>query len=105
MEPVMPTINPQIRAAMAQKETQDTLIMQKVNQHHREAFRERFPGQIEHALRLTAERLQACLNKPAGFEAGDPLTWPASADDILCLARALESLYGIYREQHDPASL
>ena len=95
-------MNPEIRAAIAAKETQDTKIAQKVLQAHREAFRERFPGQVEHALRLTAERLQACLSKPEGFSPADQSTWPADADTIMLLARALESLYTIHRDSNGP---
>ena len=87
-----------IRAAIAAKETQDVKIAQKIMATHREAFRERFPGQCEHALRLTAERLQACLNKPEGFDMQDQSTWPANAEVIRNLAMAMESLYTIYRE-------
>ena len=94
-------ISADIRSAQAARETQDVKIAQKVLQAHREAFREKFPGQIEHSLRLTAERLQGCLNKPEGFVASDPATWPADADTILGLARSMESLYTIYRDQND----
>lgn len=90
--------NADIRAAIAAKETQDVKIAQKVLQAHREAFRERFPGQCEHALRLTAERLQAMLTKPEGFDMHDARTWPANSEDIRNMAMALESLYTIYRE-------
>lgn len=89
----------EIRSAIAAKETQDVRIAQKVLQAHREAFRERFPGQIEHALRLTAERLQSMLHKPEGFVMQDPGTWPADSEQIRNMAMALESLYTIYREQ------
>ena len=91
-------ISPEIRSAIAAKETQDVKIAQKVLQAHREAFREKFPGQVEHAMRLTAERLQSMLNKPEGFLMQDPSTWPADAEDIRNMAMALESLYTIYRE-------
>lgn len=91
-------ISPEIRAALAAKETQDTRIAQKVLQAHREAFRERFPGQVEHSLRLTAERLQSMLTKPEGFVIQDPGTWPADSEAIRNMAMALESLYTIYRE-------
>lgn len=92
-------MNPEIRAAIAAKETQDVKIAQKVMQAHREAFREKFPGQVEHSLRLTAERLQACLSKPEGFNLADRSTWPADDEAIRNLAMALESLYTIHREQ------
>ena len=79
-------------------EVQDTLIMQKVNAHHREAFRTRFPGQLEHCLRLTAERLQAVLVKTPEVRADQPDTWPATAAEIRDLAETCQALYTIYRE-------
>ena len=92
--------NPEIRAAIAAKQAQDTKIAQKVMSAHREAFREKFPGQIEHCLRLLTERLQHCLNKPEGIDLSQPATWPATSDDILALARSIESLWPIYRSQN-----
>ena len=89
--------NPEIRQAIAAKQAQDTKIAQKVMSAHREAFRTRFPGQVEHSLRLTAERLVACLIKSDNMDLAHPSTWRATTDDILCLARALESLHSIYR--------
>ena len=66
----------------------DTLIMQKVNGAHREAFKSRFPGQVEHCMRLTAERLQAILTrKPTDL--ADPETWTSTADEIAKLSEAL----------------
>lgn len=85
--------NPDVRNSMidqAQQErmTRDTLIMQKVNLAHREAFRTRFPGQVEHCMRLTAERLQAILTrKPTDL--ADPDTWTSTADEIAKLSEAL----------------
>jgi len=96
-----PDYRPDIRAAIAAKQTQDTKIAQKVMAAHREAFQVRFPGQVEHCLRLTAERLQACLIKREGQDTGEPLTWAAQPDDILALARSLESLWIIHREQQN----
>lgn len=88
-----------IRAAIAAKETQDVKIAQKIMSAHREAFIQKFPHQLEHCMRLTAERLQACLGKAEGVVLADPRTWPANTQDIRDLAMALESLYTIYREQ------
>jgi hypothetical protein len=66
----------------------DTLMMQKINGAHREAFKSKFPGQIEHIQRLTAERLQAILTrKPTDL--ADPDTWNCSADEIAKLSEAL----------------
>jgi hypothetical protein len=75
----------------------DTLILQKVNQAHRAAFRQRFPGQVEHILRLTAERLQAVLTaKPTDL--ADPNTWIATAQEIRDLSEALYYLAQINKE-------
>jgi hypothetical protein len=66
----------------------DTLMMQKINGAHREAFKSKFPGQVEHIQRLTAERLQAILTrKPTDL--ADPDTWNCSADEIAKLSEAL----------------
>ena len=66
----------------------DTLIMQKVNAAHREGFKHRFPGQIEHCMRLTAERLQAILTrKPTDL--ADPDTWNSTAAEIAQMSEAL----------------
>jgi len=72
---------------------QDTRIAQKVNQAHREAFREKFPGQIEHCLRLTAERLQQGLRKDNPV----PLCDAAVKD----LSWALINLYEIHSQLRD----
>ena len=86
-----------INQAQQERIARDVKIMQKVNQAHREAFKTRFPGQVEHIMRLTAERLQAILfNKPS--EMSDPATWTATADEIASLAEALYNLTKINRE-------
>ena len=77
--------------AQQERMTRDTLILQKVNGAHREAFLKRFPGQIEHCMRLTAERLQAILTrKPTDL--ADPATWNCSAEEIRDLTVALDKL-------------
>lgn len=77
--------------AQQERMTRDTLILQKVNGAHREAFLKRFPGQIEHCMRLTAERLQAILTrKPSDL--ADPSTWNCSAEEIRDLTVALDKL-------------
>jgi hypothetical protein len=82
----------QQRRRQQQQLTADTLIMQKVNAVNREAFVQRFPGQLEHAQRLVAERLQHCLSKPEGCDLAAPDTWPATTADLANLARALRDL-------------
>ena len=81
-----------IHNAVETRRARDVKIMQGVNQAHREAFVVRLPGQIEHSMRLIAERLIACLSKPEGTHLEDPATWPASADDIHRLTQALWQL-------------
>jgi hypothetical protein len=75
----------------------DIPILQKVGAVQREAFREKFPGQLEHCMRLTAERLQAVLTKRADTDPSQPATWSASARDIADLAIALSYLHDIQR--------
>jgi hypothetical protein len=89
--------NGMIHQAQQERITRDTVIMQKVNQAHREGFKSRFPGQVEHCMRLTAERLQAILtNKPTDLS--DPDTWNSTAEEIALLAEALYNLTKINRE-------
>jgi hypothetical protein len=94
----MTTRDTEIRRAVEARNVQDTKILQKVNHAHREAFREKFPGQIEHAMRLTAERLQAILAKSESTVLADPDTWCATAQEIRDLSVALDSLHNIHIE-------
>jgi hypothetical protein len=71
---------------------QETIIAQKVGAAHRLAFREKFPGQVEHCMRLIAERLQQGLRKDAEVGLSD-----CSAKD---LSWALLNLYQIHQELH-----
>jgi len=80
-----------IHQAQQDRMMRDTKIMQKVNAVNREAFVERFPGQIQHCMRLVAERLQAVLtNKPTDLS--NPETWTATAQEIRDLTQALDNL-------------
>lgn len=88
----------EIRRAVEARAVQDVKILQKVNHAHREAFREKFPGQVEHAMRLTAERLQALLVKTESTVLSNPSTWTCTATDIRDLAVALDSLHNIHIE-------
>lgn len=69
---------------------QDTRIEQKVQQAHREAFIQKFPHQIEHCMRLVAERLQTGLRKDSDVQLSD-----CSAKD---LSWALYNLYKIHQD-------
>jgi len=80
-----------IHQAQQERIVRDTLIMQKVNGAHRDAFLKRFPGQIEHCMRLTAERLQAILTKKP-TDLSDPTTWNCTAEEIRDLTVALDKL-------------
>ena len=78
----------EIERARQERLVDETKILQKVNHAHREAFRQKFPGQIEHVMRLTAERLQAILtNKPE--ELSDINTWKSSPQEIRDLCEGL----------------
>lgn len=91
-----------IHQAQQERMVRDTLILQKVNSAHREAFESKFPGQIQHVLRLIAERLQAVLtNKPSVLN--DPTDWATTPADIRDLSEALQNIYLIYKDiQQEP---
>ena len=73
----------------AARQTAEIKIMQKVNAVHRESFAIKFPGQIEHILRLTAERLQAGLDKRDGVDIQNPGTWRLTPSEIADLSEAM----------------
>lgn len=94
--------NDEIQKAVKAKEDimyQETKILQKVNKAHREAFKERFPGQVEHCMRLTAERLQALLTKKPS-DLTDTSTWSGTPEEILQLSHGL--YYLSIMNQHYP---
>ena len=66
---------------------QDARITGKVNQHHAELFKQKFPGNIEHCLRMSQERLQQ------GLRAGSLTSTEASE-----WAAAIHHLWLIYCE-------
>jgi hypothetical protein len=74
------------RQKLAQEQLADTRILQKVNAVHRSAFTEKYPGQVEHCLRLTMERLQAGLDKRDAVDIANPETWKMSSVEIQELA-------------------
>jgi hypothetical protein len=89
--------NGMIHNAVETRRADDTKILQKVNAANREAFLQRFPGQLEHLMRLTAERLQYCLNKPEHIDLQHSVTWPASPAELADLSRALRDLEEVRR--------
>jgi hypothetical protein len=88
----------EINSAIERRRVDDTKIMQKVNAVNREAFTQRFPGQMEHHMRLVSERLQWCLSKPDGTDLMRPDTWLATPDDIFALSQALRCLNEIRKD-------
>lgn len=93
MADVNPTIRDgEIHSALERRRVDETKILQKVNAANREAFLLKFPGQLEHSMRLVSERLMHCLNKPPGIDLGDPLSWSAGPDEIFALSTALKNL-------------
>jgi len=83
------------RQDLALRQTTDTKILQKVNALHRDAFSTKYPGQVEHCLRLTMERLQAGLDKRDGCDVSDPDTWRMSTQELHDLATTAHLLNDI----------
>ena len=92
-----------IHNAVESRRADDTKILQKVNAVNREAFVQRLPGHIEHAMRLTMERLQTMLSKPPGVLLEDPGTWLGTTQEIVDLTRALNNLESLRANWPMPA--
>jgi len=75
----------------------DVKILQKVNAVNREAFLSKYPGQVEHCLRLTMERLQAGLDKRGEVAVDNPETWRMSTVELQELAHTAYLLNEIRR--------
>jgi hypothetical protein len=88
----------EIHRAQEAARVSDTLILQKINASHRVAFVEKFPGQIEHILRLLTERLQVGLDKRDGVELDNPNTWKLTSKELSDLSSAIHYIY-IVREK------
>lgn len=85
------------RQTLARQQTQDVQILQKVNAASREAFGAKYPGQVEHCLRLVMERLQAGLDKRSSVDVADPDTWRMSTQELRDLAHSAHLLDHIRR--------
>jgi len=83
------------RQQLAEQQLLDTKILQKVNRVNRDAFAEKYPGQVDHCLRLTMERLQAGLDKRDGIDIANPDTWKMSTVELHELAQAAYLLNSI----------
>lgn len=77
------------------KQIADTRIMQKVNGVYRDAFAQKYPGQVDHCLRLVMERLQHGLDKRDGVVLEDPTTWRLSTGELADLAETAFHLHNI----------
>ena len=85
----------EIRRATEAAKVSDTLILQKINASHRVAFAEKFPGQLEHILRLLTERLQAGLDKRDGVDIADPDTWKMTPSELAAMSHAIVDIYSV----------
>lgn len=83
------------RQILSVRQAEDVKIMQKVNGAHREAFAEKFPGQVEHCLRLVMERLQVGLDKRDGVDIANPDTWRLNPGELADLSTAAKNLNDI----------
>lgn len=88
----------EIKKATETAKYNETLILQKINATHRMAFNEKFPGQVEHILRLLTERLQIGLDKRDGVLLEDTKTWKLSTTELKDLSQAIESIYYIRKD-------
>lgn len=80
-----------------QQLVQDVKILQKVNAAHREGFAVKYPGQVEHCLRLIMERLQLGLDKRDGVDPANPDTWRLSTQELSELVQCAYQLDSIRR--------
>ena len=83
----------EIRRAQEKARYDDTLILQKINATHRIAFSEKFPGQVEHILRLLTERLQNGLDKRDNVNLDDVNTWKLTPNELYELSDAVYKMY------------
>lgn len=88
----------EIKKATETQKYNDTLILQKINASHRVAFNEKFPGQLEHILRLLTERLQIGLDKRDGVLLEDPKSWKLSTTELKDLSQAIEAIYFVRKD-------
>lgn len=84
-----------IHQAREESKVRETLILQKINASHRVAFAEKYPGQVEHILRLLTERLHLGLDKRDNVNVTDPTTWKLSSAEIADLAEALYHIHSV----------
>jgi hypothetical protein len=95
---------PEEQSRRYEQQVQDVKILQKINRAHRGAFMEKFPGSIEHILRLLTERLQLGLDKRDGVDVVDPSTWLLSTEEIQDLAQAMYHINQIRLSINPPST-
>jgi hypothetical protein len=79
------------------RQVQDTKIMQKVNAVSREAFLSKYPGQIEHILRLLCEKMQMSLDKRGANDPTDSSTWLLSPAEYAELAQSIYHINEVHQ--------
>lgn len=63
----------------------------------RNTFAEKYPGQVEHILRLTVEKLHTGLDKRDGDnDPTHPETWKLTTGEIADLSEAVYHLHQVY---------
>ena len=89
----------ELNQTRAAQQVADTKILQKLNAAHREAFANKYPGQVEHCLRLVMERLHAGLDKRDGVDVADRTTWRLTPAELADLAETAHYLHNIRQSQ------
>jgi hypothetical protein len=70
-------------------DTLTSMVNTTIENHHSVQFRERFPGQVEHCMRLVAERLQSTLKTKSREVISD--------QEVLWLSQSLKILHDLLR--------
>ena len=97
---------PRVNAHIANDKVKaDYKIAEKIALGQSAVFRNRFPSQCEHILRLITERLQAGLDKNNGVVIDNTATWKMPAVELANLAEAMYNVYNIYKDLNNENDL
>ena len=96
-----PRYTPKLQAHVEGEVYPDSLTP-KIHNVQSAVFKNRFPSQVEQCLRLLTERLQAGLDKRNGAVLDNTTTWNMTALELSDLAKAVESIYNVYKDVGDP---
>lgn len=83
----------EIKQARDKVKYNETIILQKINASHRVAFAEKYPGQIEHILRLLTERLQNGLDKRDNVDIDNVNTWKLLPGELRDISDAVYKIH------------